>query len=82
MSALIPAGHAARRKKANLDIQATPETPQGIARLFRRTPTNLGHEWPRPQLVHDHTALFREPVYTDDQPYADDDDDLEDGEQN
>ncbi|MFD7995562.1 hypothetical protein [Streptomyces mexicanus] len=34
--------------------------------------------YPRPQLVHDHARLFREPVYTDGQPYdleADDEDD-------
>ena len=35
-------------------------------------------EWPRPPLVHDHRQLFREPAYTDGQPYADDD--LEDDE--
>ncbi len=36
-------------------------------------------EWPRPALVHDHRQLFREPTYTDGQPYADDGD-LEDDE--
>lgn len=30
---------------------------------------------PRPPLVHEHRVLFREPVYTDGQPYADDDED-------
>lgn len=30
---------------------------------------------PRPPLVYDHRALFREPVYDDGQPYADQADD-------
>ncbi|WP_157849390.1 hypothetical protein [Streptomyces violaceorubidus] len=36
--------------------------------------------YPRPPLVRDHTALFREATYTDGQPYNDGD--LEDDEPN
>ncbi|MET8571824.1 hypothetical protein [Streptomyces sp. NPDC004783] len=34
-------------------------------------------DYPRPPLVHDHGRLFREPIYTDGQPYTEGDD-LED----
>ncbi|MFC9891491.1 hypothetical protein [Streptomyces pilosus] len=45
-----------------------------------RTPRpGSAREWPRPPLVHDHRQLFREPVYTGGQTYADDQD-LEDDE--
>jgi hypothetical protein len=29
--------------------------------------------WPKPHLVHEHRLLFREPVYSDGQPYRCDD---------
>jgi hypothetical protein len=35
------------------------------------------HDYPRPQLVHDHRLLFVEPAYKDGEPYADDEDDEE-----
>lgn len=31
-------------------------------------------DYPRPQLVNDHTKLFVEPTYEDGEPYAQDDD--------
>lgn len=34
---------------------------------------------PRPPVAYDHQALFREPVYADGQPYAEDDGLEEDG---
>ena len=30
--------------------------------------------YPRPELVHDHRTLFKEPAYTDGEPYALEDD--------
>ena len=33
--------------------------------------------YPRPPLVHDHAALFREPAYEDGQPYPGDDEEDE-----
>lgn len=45
----------------------------------RTRPTEPYRNWPRPPLVHDHTALFREPTYEDGQPYTDTED-LEDDE--
>lgn len=41
-------------------------------------PTQPATAWPRPQLVHDHGALFREPAYEDGQPYDQDDDEDDD----
>ncbi|MGP3737996.1 hypothetical protein ACTWJ9_33340 (plasmid) [Streptomyces sp. GDS52] len=55
-----------------------PEAARDAARTLRRPP-GPRREWPRPQLVHDHASLFREPAYADGQPYAADDD-LEDDE--
>ncbi|MGA5670122.1 hypothetical protein ACPCTG_32155 [Streptomyces pseudogriseolus] len=43
-------------------------------------PVKPARDWPRPQLVHDHRTLFREPVYPDGQPYQDDDLDDQDNE--
>ena len=48
----------------------TSRTGQPVARTAR--PSKPAHDWPRPQLVHDHRTLFREPVYLDGQPYRDD----------
>lgn len=42
-------------------------------------PAKLRIDYPRPQLVHDHTTLFREPVYKDGQPYDEPDDEDEEG---
>ncbi|MGW8702305.1 hypothetical protein ACWGOK_36190 [Streptomyces eurythermus] len=36
-------------------------------------PAQPATTWPRPQLVHDHQALFVEPAYEDGQPYDDPD---------
>ncbi|CAL9668618.1 hypothetical protein SUDANB145_07295 (plasmid) [Streptomyces sp. enrichment culture] len=51
------------------------------ARLTR--PTTQARPTPRPRprrsaVPYEHQVLFREPVYTDGQPYAAQDDDLED----
>lgn len=35
--------------------------------------------YPRPQVCHQHNVLFREPAYEDGQPYADLDDEDDDG---
>ncbi|WP_042174615.1 hypothetical protein [Streptomyces sp. NBRC 110035] len=52
-----------------------PEAAREVARTLRRPIADLGlPAWPRPRLVHDHAALFREPTYADGQPYATDDD--------
>lgn len=53
---------------------------QQIPRPARRPdPGRPRTDWPRPRLIHDHTALFMEPAYLDGQPYATGDD-LEDEE--
>lgn len=64
--------------------QATIPAPaaavaRDAVRTLRRPAAAPPRDWPRPPLIHDHRTLFREPAYTDGQPYADDDD-LEDDE--
>ena len=46
----------------------TPEAAQSAARALRQPATQ------RPRVPWQHHALFREPAYTDGQPYADPDD--------
>lgn len=61
-----------------IDARRATEALRQVERNAQRlTATLKQSRWPRPQLVHDHAALFREPVYVDGQPYAVDDD-LED----
>lgn len=73
--------HARRIPGQQVTINTpTPEAAREAARTLRRPPGGPRREWPRPPLVHDHGTLFREPTYTDGQPYAADGDDLEDDE--
>lgn len=44
------------------------------------TPVKPKPTWPRPQLVHQHADLFREPAYENGEPYAEQDDEDDDGE--
>ncbi|WP_371099853.1 hypothetical protein [Streptomyces sp. PU_AKi4] len=64
--------------RTRADAATINEVERTVQRVIRRAAqrpeaTAKQTSWPRPPLVHDHAALFREPVYEGGQPYADDD---------
>jgi hypothetical protein len=77
MSALIP--HATLRRRSatavRVDLGGDPkELGRQVVEALRRSGQGVT-DAPKPRVPWRHAALFREPVYTDGQPYDDDPDD-------
>lgn len=72
MTTTVPA-----RRAPGQPVTIPAPTPEA-GRALRRPPGGARREWPRPPLVHDHARLFQEPVYTDGQSYATDDEEDDD----
>ncbi len=78
MSALIP--HATPRRRSALtelvDLGGDPkELGRQVVEALRRSGRPPQTAEPKPRVPWRHAALFREPVYTDGQPYDDDPED-------
>jgi hypothetical protein len=65
-------------------VRPTPDAAETIAAQVGHAIRRFGkprQEYPKPTVSYEHHQLFREPVYTDGQPYkGDEDDDPDDGE--